>query len=178
MVFVNRLAYDLKVPLTDRSLAVTGEPQRGDIVTFVSPKDGVRLIKRLVALPGDVVALQDKVLVINGQRADYADVLTLDEPIGNGLQVQALRATEALAGNARAVQMFPALGSAANFGPLTVPAGHYFMMGDSRDNSVDSRFYGPVPRHLLIGRAGRILVSADTLGNWMPRLERTWSVLR
>ena len=74
VVLVNRLAYDLKVPLTDVSLAKLGEPQRGDIVTFTSPTDGTRLIKRLVALPGDVVEMKDEVLLINHQAAAYSDL--------------------------------------------------------------------------------------------------------
>ncbi|CDG82414.1 peptidase S24-like family protein [Janthinobacterium agaricidamnosum NBRC 102515 = DSM 9628] len=65
MVFVNRLAFNVKLPLTDIVLAHTGEPQRGDIVTFSSPKDGKRLIKRLIALPGDTVEMRDERLVIN-----------------------------------------------------------------------------------------------------------------
>jgi signal peptidase I len=59
-----------------------------------------------------------------------------------------------------------------DFGPVTVPAGQFMMLGDNRDNSIDSRYIGMVPRHLLIGRAVRVLVSADIEGNWMPRGER------
>src|SRR6218665_2082845 len=69
VVLVNRLAYDLKIPFTDISLARLGDPQRGDIVTFSSPKDGERLIKRLVGLPGDIVELRDNRLFINQQPA-------------------------------------------------------------------------------------------------------------
>ena len=69
VVLVDRLAYNLKVPLTDIVLLPLGDPRRGDVVTFSSPVDGVRLIKRLVALPGDVVELRDDVLFINGSRA-------------------------------------------------------------------------------------------------------------
>src|SRR5512135_918846 len=67
VVLVNRLAYDLKVPLTDIIVAHTGEPKRGDIVTFFSPKNGMRLIKRVIALPGDRLEMRDKQLIINGQ---------------------------------------------------------------------------------------------------------------
>lgn len=178
VVLVNRLAYDLKVPLTDVSLVQLGDPQRGDIVTFSSPQDGTRLIKRVVALPGDVVEMRAEVLVINGQEAQYANITDIRETLAPGLTVPALRATERVAGHSRVVQRLEGVDSRHTFGPLTVPAGHYFMLGDNRDNSADSRYVGFVPRRLLIGRAERVLVSADITAHWMPRLDRTVSVLR
>ena len=178
VVLVNRLAYDLKLPLTDVSLAHLGDPQRGDVVTFSSPRDGMRLIKRVVAVPGDTVELKGQVLFINHEAADYSAATVVPEPVGPGLQVEATRWVEQLAGSRRAVQYFVRPGRAADFGPVVVPADHYFMLGDNRDNSEDSRFIGFVPRHLVIGRAGRILVSADITGHWAPRLERLWSPLR
>ena len=178
VVLVNRLAYDLKLPLTDVVLARLGEPQRGDIVTFSSPLDGTRLIKRLVALPGDVVEMRAEVLVINGEVAHYADLTELNESLAPGVTVPALRATEQVAGHSRVVQSLRGVESRHTFGPLTVPPGHYFMLGDNRDNSADSRFIGFVPRAKLIARAERVLVSADITTNWLPRLERTVAPLR
>jgi len=178
VVFVNRLAYDVKVPLTNNILAHTGEPQRGDVVTFDSPQDGMRLIKRLVALPGDVVELRDERLVINGQEAQWGPVEQVMEPLGDH-QVPALRVSERIDGRTRQVQFVPRIKTPVrNFGPVTVPAGQYLMLGDNRDNSADSRYIGFVPRNLLIGRAERVLVSADTLGNWMPRFGRFGQSLR
>ena len=117
VVFVNRLAFDLKIPLTDVIVARLGEPSRGDVVTFTSPQpDGTRLIKRVLAL--------------------------------------------------------------RNFDPVRIPADHYLMLGDNRDDSGDSRVIGLVPREKLIGRAERILVSADYQGNWMPRTSRFGMSLR
>ena len=81
VVFVNRLAYNVKLPLTDIVLGATGEPQRGDIVTFSSPKNGTRLIKRIIALPGDRVEMRNERLVINGQPADYAPIGTATETL-------------------------------------------------------------------------------------------------
>ena len=172
VVFVDRLAYDLKIPLTDVVLAPLGEPRRGDIVTFTSPKDGVRLIKRIVALPGDRVAMRRGVLFINEVAARYGDRVSGPEVIGPGLNTTAIRATERLDGSERHVQFLPEIVARRDFAPLTVPAHSYFMLGDNRDDSEDSRFIGVVPRHLLIGRARRILVSADILAHWAPRLER------
>jgi signal peptidase I len=178
VVWVNRLAYDLKVPLTNVSLAVLGEPRRGDIVTFSSPKDGTRLIKRVIALPGDTVELRDDVLIVNGQAARYTDPLQVREDVGYGRVVAATRATEALGGSSRRVQVLPRVGAMRSFGPVTVPPNHYFMLGDNRDNSFDSRYIGFVSRELLIGRAVRIVVSADITGHWLPRIERTAAKLQ
>lgn len=174
VVLVNRVAYDLKLPLTNVVLAHLGEPQRSDVVTFSSPTDGTRLIKRLIALPGDVVEMRNEVLLINGQVADYAEPQQLLEPADSGGSVPALRLTERLGDKQRRVQLLQGVNARSSFGPLTVPADHYLMLGDNRDNSADSRYIGFVPRHLLIGRAHRVLVSADIKGHWSPRFERFW----
>ena len=180
VVFVNRLAFDLKVPLTDLIVAHLGEPRRGDIVTFSSPKDGVRLIKRLVAIPGDTVAMRDKVLVVNGQPAEYAPIGTVDEQLAPGVTVHAQRFNEITGSREHVVQWFhPPDGSQEDsFGPVVLPPGRYLMLGDNRDDSADSRYFGLVPRELLIGRAVAILASADIKGNWAPRLERFGERLR
>src|SRR5580693_6776477 len=75
-VFVNKLAYDLKVPYTTWHLAQWSNPKRGDIVVFFSPADGVRLVKRVIGLPGDKIELRNEQLVINGQAVDYAPMDT------------------------------------------------------------------------------------------------------
>jgi signal peptidase I len=172
VVFVNRLAFDLKVPLTDVIVTRLGEPQRGDVVTFSSPKDGTKLIKRLIAVPGDVVAMRAGRVSINGVAAEYATLGSLSEPVAENRFLTAQRFDEAIDGRHRTVQLMPAIANARNFGPVTVPPDQFLMLGDSRDNSADSRYIGFVPRALLIGRAERVLVSADINGNWMPRTER------
>ena len=173
VAFVNRLAYDLKLPLTDIILARTGEPRRGDIITFTSPKDGTRLIKRIVALPGDKVEMRNKLLSINDQPLQYAAQDSVPEPLGDGgASTQALRLTEQLGQERHRIQWLAGINSMDDFGPLRVPADQFLMLGDNRDNSADSRYIGLVPRHLLIGRAVRVLVSADIKGNWSPRFER------
>lgn len=172
VVFVNRVAYDLKLPLTDVSLLRLGEPQRGDIVTFSSPTDGTRLIKRISALPGDVVAMREGVLYVNGEAAQYEHLQEVVEPLAPGVAVRALRATESVQGAQHAVQFLEGASARHSFEALTVPAEHFFMLGDNRDNSADSRYIGVVPREKLIGRAVRVLVSADITDGWQPRFER------
>jgi len=171
VVLVNRVAFDLKVPLTNVVLAHLGEPARGDIVTFRSPKDGELLIKRVAALPGDVVEMRNERLYINGRGANYRIVEhSLDSIGGNALQ--AVQLAESLDGMRHHIQVLPDVTALRTFGPITVPQGQYLMLGDNRDNSADSRVIGFVPRKLLVGRAERVLVSADYQGNWMPRTER------
>jgi len=171
-VLVNRLAYALKVPLTDHVVFPTGEPQRGEVVVFSSPADGTRLIKRVVAVPGDVVAMQDKQLVINGEAAQYALNTTQAGMPPQQQAGHALGLVEQIAGSSRSVQWYPVGLASDTFAPFVVPPGQFVMLGDNRDNSKDSRYIGTVPRELLIGKAHRVLISADILGNWMPRWER------
>ena len=177
VVFVNRLAYNLKLPLTDVVIARTGEPRRGDVVTFSSPLDGTRLIKRILALPGDRVEMRNERLVINGVESRYSLEEVVQEPSAEG-RVDALRMDEMVDGRRHRIQVLPQRLVVRDFGPVLVPPDAYLMLGDNRDNSADSRYIGFVPRHLLIGRAERILVSADYQGNWMPRTERFGQSLR
>jgi signal peptidase I len=132
----------------------------------------VRLIKRIVAIPGDRVAMQDKQLVINGERASYgameaqAGHAALDAPW------QAEFRVEQVADEKRLIQWLPGVAGRDSFETQLIPAGQYLMLGDNRDNSADSRYIGLVPRQLLIGKAVRVLLSVDILGLWLPRLER------
>src|SRR5690348_13652398 len=139
VVLVDRLAYDFKVPLTDVSLARLGEPQRGDVVTFISPTDGVRLIKRLVGLPGDAVELRNEQLFVNGIAARYSDPSEGTVSIGKD-SLQGIHATEHLGAKDHAVQFLPAIAAMRSFGPVVVPKDSYFFLGDNRDDSADSRY--------------------------------------
>jgi signal peptidase I len=177
VVLVDRLAYDLKLPLTDVAVAQLGEPQRGDVVTFHSPRDGMRLIKRIVGLPGDRIEMRNEVLFVNGRPADYGELVTVreDKP---GVAAEAVRTVERLAEREHAVQFLPGKPAERSFPPMRVPADHFFVLGDNRDDSADSRYIGMVPRRLLIGRAHHILVSADILDRWLPRFARLGEPIR
>ncbi len=171
VVFVNRVAFDLKVPLTQVVLARTGDPKRGDIVTFFSPENDMRLIKRVIGLPGDTIEMRNKRLYVNGAVASYDELGFADEPLAPQ-GVKALHVEEDTADNRHEIQWLVRRGQRDDFGPLTIPADHYLMLGDNRDNSEDSRWFGLVSREKLIGRAERILVSADYKDTWAPRFKR------
>jgi len=172
VVFVNRLAYDAKLPLTDVVVARLGEPQRGDVVTFFSPQNDMRLIKRIAGVPGDTVEMRGKHLFVNGRPADYADERLAPEPLGDGRSTNAMHVEEDLAGARHEIQWLSPRMPQDDFGPIVIPPDRFLMLGDNRDNSEDSRFFGLVPRERLIGHAVRILVSADIKGSWRPRFDR------
>jgi signal peptidase I len=172
-VFINKLAYDLKVPFTTWHLAEWSNPQRGDIVVFYSPKDGTRLVKRVVGLPGDVIELRNEQLVIGGEAVHYAP---LDAEISGQLpeaeQRGSLFASEQLAAKPHAVMAIPSFPAKRSFDPVRVPEGHYFMMGDNRDNSFDSRYFGMVERKRIIGKATSVVLSLNRDHYWLPRAQR------
>lgn len=172
-VFVNKLAYDLKVPFTTWHLAEWGKPERGDIVVFYSPHNGERLVKRVIGLPGDEIALRNNVLILNGQPVSYTP---LPEGVVRDLapteKANTVFATENLPERSHAVAGLPAIAALRDFGPVHVPAGQYFVMGDNRDNSFDSRYWGTVPREKIIGRATAVAMSFDRSHHWAPRWDR------
>lgn len=177
-VFVNKLAYDLKVPFTTWHLAEWSSPQRGDIVVFNSPHDGQRLVKRVIGVPGDTVELRNENLFINGEPVAYASLdKNVTARLGDTERNTSLFATEQLSAHPHPVMSTPSLPAPRNFGPQQVPADEYFMMGDNRDNSFDSRFWGSVPRQQIIGRATAVVISLDRNNWWLPRWERSFVAL-
>jgi signal peptidase I len=176
-VFVNKLAYDLKVPFTTWHLAQWSHPQRGDIVVFFSPADEIRLIKRVVGLPGDEIQLVNERLYVNGKPASYEP---LSEKMVEALPLPEkpshLFVNESVAdAHAHPVMITPLAQAPRDFGPIVVKADHYFMMGDNRDNSFDSRFYGAVERQRIVGRASSVVISLDRQNYFLPRWNRFFS---
>lgn len=177
-IFVNKLAYDLKVPFTGWRLARWGSPAAGDIVIFSSPRDGTRLVKRVVGVPGDTLELRDNVLWINGTASQYtalgAGIIGQLDPAqqrGRGF------ARESLGGCQHPVMSTPSLPARRSFGPVTVPAERYFMMGDNRDNSFDSRYFGLVDRDRIVGRAPAVVLSVDLDHCLAPRWKRFFQAI-
>lgn len=178
VVFVNRLAFDVKLPLTNVILAHTGEPRRGDVVTFFSPENGERLIKRVIGLPGETIEMHGKRLFVDGAEASYQPLGQAGVPVIGDHGRRALYVEEETADGRHEIQWLAKQAPADDFGPVTIPAGHYLMLGDNRDNSYDSRYFGLVPRERLIGRAECVLVSLDYKGSWALRTDRFGKSLR
>ncbi len=163
-ILVNKLAYGLKLPLSQIKVLSWGGPVRGDIIVFDSDAENTRLVKRVIGLPGDVIAMQNNQLFINGELAQYRDQSAAESY---------LRATEQLPGHSHAMQIAAMDSSpAASFDPVTVPAGQFLVLGDNRDNSKDSRFIGFIPREEIIGRARYVVLSLNYDNYYLPRKNR------
>ncbi len=177
-VFVNKLAYDLKVPFTTWHILQWGNPERGDVVVFFSPADEQRLVKRVVGLPGDRIELVNNEVLVNGKALTYE---ALPQKTINELpaeeQPQHKYAMEKLAQHPHPMMSTPAIDSRRTFGPVTVPEGKYFMMGDNRDNSFDSRFYGCVERSRIVGKATAVALSFERGHFYQPRWHRFFTGL-
>ncbi|WP_049621797.1 signal peptidase I [Frateuria defendens] len=167
-IVVNRAAYDVRVPFTHVSLWQLGDPQRGDIVVVDSSAAGERLVKRVIGLPGDTVALRGNVLYVNGRAARYRPATA--DGIRDDLRDPAVYAIEALDGMRHRVRLSRyAPSPVSHYGPVTVPTGRYLLLGDDRDDSLDSRYFGAVPRREIVGRARYVAVSLDPAHHYLPR---------
>jgi signal peptidase I len=177
LIYVNKLAYDLRVPLTFKRVVRWDNPQAGDVVVFFSPEDGKRLVKRVIATPGDTIELRNEVLVVNGQPLKYevADISPVRDEVYE--DTQPILAIEHGPKDPHRVMVLPSRSAMRSFGPTKVPEGKYFMMGDSRDNSYDSRYFGVVDREQIVGRAQRVLVSFDINRHFGPRFGRFFEAI-
>jgi signal peptidase I len=168
-ILVNKLAYDLRIPLTHISIRRLADPARGDIVVFDSKAADMRLVKRVIGLPGDVVEMRDNRLAINGVAARYSDAR---------YAAGAVFAIESYAGMTHRIELDPAgPGRLGSFGPVRVPEGRYLVLGDNRDNSADSRVHGFVPREEIVGNAKTIVLSLDYDRYYLPRADRYFHAL-
>jgi signal peptidase I len=172
-IFVNKLAYDFKIPYTTIHLAQWDNPERGQIVVFYSPEDGKRLVKRVVGVPGDTISMQDSQLYINGKPLSYRNPEEND--FNNFRVIDKYRdetIIEDLNNRIHPILILQHLAVQGSFETITVPEGKYFMMGDNRYNSFDSRFFGFVDRRLIVGRATAIVISLDINNMYKPRFDR------
>lgn len=163
-IFVQKYAYGLRLPVLETKVVETGAPERGDVAVFRLPSDpSINYIKRVVGLPGDEIVYRDNLLTVNGETVPLHPAEPLAEFPGSYAFTEVLDGREhlVLLGNPHRT---------AGAGRWVVPDGHYFMMGDHRDNSRDSRFLGMIPESHLVGEAVRIWMHMDGLS--LPRWER------
>ena len=151
-VLCNLAAYDLRAPYTDRVLCRVSDPRRGDVIVYSDQFKNTLAVKRIVGLPEDVIELRDNTLLINGKVAMQQESagVTLPEGgeavVGTGLYVERLDRGKHL------LTHTPGVGEKRDHGPVTIPEGQYFILGDHRDNSADSRFIGCIARSQIRGR--------------------------
>jgi signal peptidase I len=170
-ILVNKMAYDLRIPLTHIAIAHLHDPQRGDIVTVDSAAAHELIVKRLIGLPGDRVAMRDNVLYVNGARANYQPLAMTPLPGDTFSPGEYLR--ERFDGVSHVVRLSEVSPSPRrSFGPVTVPAGEYLMLGDNRDDSADSRYFGFFPRSELMGHTRHVAFSLDPEHYYKPRFDR------
>lgn len=171
-IVVDKVAYDLRVPFTLLRVASWQDPARGDVVTFNSPEDGILLVKRVIAIPGDVVSLQRNRLVINGVPAEYQAVADRQAQFAVPAGYHLYR--ESILGSERVVMLREdgLTTTASSFAATRIPDGYFLMLGDNRDDSRDSRMIGLVPRRNVLGQATAVAFSLDYDNFYAPRLDR------
>jgi len=179
-IIVHKIAYDLRLPFTLWRLARWGDPERGDVVTFISPEDERLLVKRVIALPGDWVSMTDNRLVLNDTPAHYQpSLIAADAGLGPNDWRGHRLVTEVIMDAERQILLREAGGDGftSSFPPIRVPDGHYLMLGDNRDNSRDSRAIGFIARDRIIGKATAVAFSLDYDNHYAPRLDRFFADL-
>ena len=178
-VFVDKLAYDVKIPLTNINLKRHSEPRRGDVIVFDSIAAKNRLIKRVVGIPGDSIELINNRLLVNGQQVEVK-ALNIPQEFDQFLNDRNIASyyEESFQNNDLVMKhhnirlSIGLLSRQPFFSKVTVPKNSYWVMGDNRDNSADSRVIGFVPRHELIGKAESVVISFDKENYYLPRENR------
>ncbi|NMH61356.1 signal peptidase I [Alteromonas ponticola] len=158
-IYVDKTAYALEVPFTDIKLFSTGKVNRGDIVTINSSAANEHLVKRVIGVPGDRVAMKNNRLYLNEAPLEYQ---TVSATIKN----------ENLENVFHTIQITSDPHPLSSFAPVTVPPDHVLVLGDNRNRSADSRVHGLIPIDELQGKALSIVVSFDQENYWLPRKNR------
>jgi signal peptidase I len=178
-IFTSKIEYGLRIPFTKTWLWQRPENvQRGQIVVFTSPEDGITLVKRLVGMPGDKIKMVKERLYINGKPIDYTD---LSEQQQSHLTSELIKSSqefphffiqENLLGTKHNLMVLPTISAKRNFDEITIPQGKYLMLGDNRDNSRDSRYIGLVPQENLIAPGKFIFFSLPKISRSFMKFEQ------
>ena len=167
-IAVNKFAYGLRLPVFNKLIYKIGSPQRGDVFVFHYPKDpSIDYIKRVIGVPGDTIRYESKKLFINNQELSQSYLGEYEYQLNADLSLKAKEFLETNNNLSHSILIHDIPSETIEF---TVPEGHYFAMGDNRDNSSDSRVWGFVPDHLLVGKAFVIWLNFNDfnrIGSWI-----------
>ncbi len=177
-IFSYRLPYGVKIPLTQYKFAISA-PERGEVVVFTYPEQPkISYVKRVIGLPGDRIQITNGRLQVNGENLKYKDL-----PNSQNMSSDLFKVVEEIAPEGSRKLLFEISGKETSFGPLIVPPNEVFLLGDNRDTSDDSRYWGTVPIERIEGRVIFIWLSLDwqnkVWDNRFPgvRWNRTWTLL-
>lgn len=172
-ILVNKFDYGIRLPLTHKLIFSNQEPQRGEIIVFRSPpKPSVNLIKRVIGVPGDHISYVNKTLYVNGKEAPQQfEQYTMDHQLDSE-SWKVTQKQENLLGVKHDIYLISGKEN-DDFKDVVVPKGMYFVMGDNRDDSVDSRYWGFMPEENIIGKANRVWMSWDSIKHPI-RFDRLW----
>jgi len=169
-VLVNKFDYGIRLPVLHNKILSIGDVHRGDIFVFRYPPDpSIDYIKRVVGVPGDHISYLNKVLYINGKQAPQEFVGNATDQNDQGDSWSVMEKQENLLGIKHDIYQIPDKID-SDFKDLVVPPGMYFAMGDNRDDSADSRYWGFVPEKNIIGRADVIWMSWDSNADWLHKI--------
>ena len=159
-ILVNKYHYGLRLPVVGTKIMENNSPQRGEVMVFIPPHDPRYFIKRVVGLPGDRIDYENKILRINGEQleVDIVDEVMIETAAGMRSGILFNEQLGLVNHNAQIVTSDSRGSSRTSW---IVPPGHYFMMGDNRDNSADSRVWGPVPEENIVGKAIAVWMHKD-----------------
>ena len=169
-ILVNKYAYGVRLPIIGTKIIQVKDPDRGEVIVFVPPHENKYYIKRVIGLPGDTVRYEDKTLFINGEliSKDYVESIMIQTSIGD---LPGVLYSETINGVEHATQNIDAVGRQRTRTNWVIPNGHYFMMGDNRDNSSDSRVWGTVPNEDIVGKAIAVWMHTEP-GLHLPTFSR------
>ena len=170
-ILVNKYAYGVRLPIIGTKIIQVKDPDRGEVIVFVPPHENKYYIKRVIGLPGDTVRYEDKTLFINGEliSKDYVESIMIQTSIGD---LPGVLYSETINGVEHATQNIDAVGRQRTRTNWVIPNGHYFMMGDNRDNSSDSRVWGTVPNEDIVGKAIAVWMHKEP-GLQLPTFSRS-----
>ncbi|MBI4650671.1 signal peptidase I [Candidatus Desantisbacteria bacterium] len=166
-VLVNKMAYNLRIPFSSYDIINFKLPKRGDIVTFIYPQDNSKIfVKRVIGLPGDIIEIKNQELYINNEKIKRISTRDYDTLYSGYNEYIESKPHSIIHRKAQSIY--------GDFGPIVIPDNSYFVLGDNRDNSADSRFWGFVPGKNILGRALIIYFSNSETMNWKSPSPFDW----